>query len=179
MIQGLLLHYRTYPADFSFEARYEIEDLLEELTKEFDCSGGERIQMNPDGMEGLIFIDLQETPIPTQEEERYKRTFTKRLEEGRRKGYWNNLSNPHFFNIVVPSDVENIATAVEKLKKRIQDKWRIKIRTRHRISRRETINEAAKSIDLPVDLEDPVYIIQIKCFGERTGIGVKTMEEGE
>lgn len=172
MIQGILLHYPTYPADFGFEAYYEVEDLLAVLSNKFNVWNG-RISIAPDGMKGLLLIDLRNTPISHQNEGKFQRFCKQTLQKGKNEEYWERITKPLFFNALVKSRVDEIANTTKQLKDRIKGKWRIKLRTRHRIPRRETIEKAAKPIQHPVDLENPEYIVRIECMGELSGIGVE------
>lgn len=171
IISGILLHYSTYPQDFSFEAWHETEDLLEELSGEFTSLKEGEIIVAPEGMKGLIFIDLRGNPLSN--EKKFREMFTKRLQKGKDENFWTYITKPFCFNFVVKSTVKKIALSVEKLKDRVNGKWRIKLNTRKRLPRRETIEKAAEPIKYPVDLEAPEYIVRIESLGKITGIGIE------
>lgn len=173
MMEGILIHYSTYPADFGFEAYYEVNDLLEEIFNQDDSVENVDIKIAPDGMDGLILIDLRANPIATEIEEKKIAALKKAMKKGKKEGYWEYLSKPIFFNRIVNSNPSKIAKAVRKLKDQVKGKWRIKIKSRHRIPRRKTIEAAAKHISFPVDLENPEYMVKIECLGKLTGIRVK------
>lgn len=175
MIRGILIHYSTYPQDFSFEAWHETEDLLEELSQEFSSLKEKETIVAPDGMKGLIIIDLRENPLSN--EEKFRKLCTKTLQRGKNEKFWTYITKPYFFNFLVETNVSKIATAVEKLRKRINGKWRIKLNTRKRLPRQEIIEKAAEPIKSPVDLEDPEYIVRIECIGKITGIGMEVQSQ--
>lgn len=173
MLEGLLLHYPTYSSDFSYEAYFETEDLLEELSMKIPALVKADLVIAPEGMNGLIVIDLRDNPLSNVREKEFKRNFNKKLEEGKAQGYWKYIAKPVFFNRIINSKINEIAASVKTLKEKIKGKWRIKINTRHRIPRRETIEEVAKHITYPVDLENPKYIVKIECLGKISGVAVE------
>lgn len=176
MLEGILIHYSTYPADFGYEAYYEVNDLLEEVLTHVDAVENIDVTIAPDGMDGLLLIDLRDAPIATAVEEKTIAALKSAMKKGKKEGYWEYISKPIFFNHIVDSNPAKIANAVKNLKDQVKGKWRITIKSRHRIPRRKTIDAAAKHIKFPVDLENPKYIVKIECLGKHTGVRVKKVK---
>ncbi|MHA1770837.1 MAG: THUMP domain-containing protein [Candidatus Thorarchaeota archaeon] len=80
----------------------------------------------------------------------------------------------------VPTDIEQIKGAVEKVRDKIreEDTFRVTVRHRHSdLKSMDVITEVARLIDRRVDLDNPDKTLWIEIVGEWTGVSVLVPEE--
>ena len=178
-MEGLLIAYPIVPYDASFEAKYETKILMKELVKQYPDLENFSLKVAPSGFKGLILVDLREALV---EVGKYKieamKDFIRQLYETKREnGDLRYLLKLIILDYLVETDSKKIFQKVASYRDIIQNKWRLKVKSRGILpDKKAFIEEVAEAIDAPVDLENPVFIIHIEILGELTGIYLEIRE---
>jgi len=179
-VQGILATYQIIPKDYGFEARFELLNLLHDISKNFPELERAKVVMRPGGFKGILLADLRDA-LAEVEPERLELIREEVWKEFRRRKSENAIRYIQRFIVldaIVETDIDKIAEAVRKLKDKVKGKWRITLKTRkYPIDRNLLIKKAAEPITLPVDLENPEYIVLIEILGNMTAIAILKQEE--
>lgn len=174
-MDGILVSYPLVPKDVGFFARFEVMNLIEEVAQRYPVLRKAEVIMNPEGHKGLILVDFRPIfyQLDSAEIENIRReieeTYSRWMKE-RKIRYINRFI---VIDALVKTDIEDITKAVQKLRHKVQGKWRITLKTRkYPINREELIKRAASPIDKPVDLENPEYVVQIEIIENLTAIAI-------
>ena len=141
-------------------AAIELEDLLRFL-------GDESPQVSTTSVAGLITAKTSLDPF----------TVIEKVKEIMEEEPWRigSLMRIIPIEVVVDSNIDEIAQAVEKLASKIPENqsFRITIEKRHtQLTSSEIIEAAAKNIDRKVNLKNPDWIVLIEIIGAYTGVSV-------
>ncbi len=176
-MEGIFATYLIYPRDFVFEARFELLNMLNNLSTKFpELKDAERyLIVNPEGYKGILIVDLRDVlkDVEKERKEKMAREILLEFEKNKEEGMIKYLQKLLILDAIVNTDIEEISKAVERLKDKVKGKWRITLKTRKwPIDRMQLIRKAAEPIEMPVDLENPEYEVIIQIFGKLTGIAI-------
>ena len=172
-MEGILVAYSIVPYDATFEARYELKILLNELEELFPNISSVEMHIAPSGLNGLILVDLRDymRDKDDQFKGKFREEFLRKFEEMKEGGEIRYIVKITFFDYLVETDVSKIAEKIKNYKNVIDDRWRLTIRTRKMVGdRKEFIQKLAEPIEQPVDLKNPVYVIFVEVLGDLTGV---------
>lgn len=168
-----MISYPIFPYDASFEAAYETKILMRETVEKFPALKKFGLIVAPNEFKGLILVDLRETlkEIDAAETEHIASFIKKVYSLKREEGALKYLLKLVTLDYLVETDVDKIREKVASYRNIINDKWRLKVRSRGvLVDKRDFIEKVADEIDAPVDLENPTFIIHIEILGDFTGI---------
>jgi len=179
-LEGILASYELVPRERSFEAKMEIQNIIYELAEKYPFLKNVEAHLCPGGFKGLILVDLRgiKNSVNTSVLEEVKSDFINTFYTRQRDGKIRYITRILILDALVPTDIEEIRKAMERIKEKVKGRWRITLKTRgFPVDRMELIKKAAEPISQPVDLKNPEYVVIINILGDVTGISVVKAEE--
>ncbi len=172
-MEGLLITYRIFPYDLSFEARYETKLLLRKIASHFPGLNKAKILVAPCGMKGIILVDIREAVKEFGEEDKVnmKSLIFDKFNELVNNGEINHIAKLKVLDYLIDMDLDKLVKRVEEIAPMIKGKFRITLKSRGKIKDRgEFIRKIAEPINAPVDLKNPDYIVWIEVVCDLIGI---------
>lgn len=150
--------------DIAFE---DINKLFDKIRSELDVKGDIDIMFKPEGVKGLILVDLRNVikNLPPEKAENISNTIWGKIIESFDKGELLSVSKIRRIHKIVPTDIDDIEKQAEFFAKYIDSEWKIDIHTKKIIDRTKTIRSVASHINQPVNLKNPRYILYIEVIG--------------
>jgi len=167
IIEGILFSYEIIPRDRSDMALEEVSNLFKKIERELPEAEKAEIMLKPEGVKGLILVDLRRIieAKSEAEAEEFSRKIREKIAEAFDAGELLSISKIRMIHRIVKTDVEEIGKQGIFFSNYINDKWKIDIHTRKLIDRMEAIRAVASHINMPVDLKKPKYILYIEVLG--------------
>ncbi len=167
IIEGILFSYEIIPRDRGDTALEEVSMLFEKMKRDIPELENVEIILRPEGVKGLILVDLRRVMKEKSEEnaEELSDIIRKRISEAFDAGELLSISKIRMIHRIVKTDIKDIEKQGEFFSRYINDKWKIDIHTRKLLDRMETIRKVASHIKMPVDLKNPKYILHIEVLG--------------
>jgi len=167
IIEGILFSYEIIPRDRGDIALDEVNRFVAKMKDRYPELEEADIIFKPEGLKGLILVDLRGTvqKMPKEKLEEFSKTMINALREALDRGELLSISKIRIIHKIVRTDIAAIAKEAPYFAKYINDRWKIDIHTRKIIDRMETIKAVAAHISQPVDLKNPRYVLYIEVLG--------------
>ncbi len=166
-IEGLLFSYEIMPRDRGMFAFEEVNRFIESAKGTIREVGEAEVVFNPEGVKGLILVDLRRafSKLTDEEADSRRRRIISLLREAFDRGELLSISRVRILHKITRTNVAEIAECARIFVPYIKDRWKIEIHTKKLIDRMETIRAVAAHIDQKVDLKNPRYILHIEVIG--------------
>ena len=166
-IEGILFSYEIMPRDRGDIAFEEVNKFMDMLSKKIPELKNSEIILMPEGVKGLILVDLRKVVegISPEEIDRIRKQIIEEIKGAFDRGELLSIPKVRIIHKIVKTNTETIAEESKYFAGLITDKWKIEIHTRKIIDRMQTIRKVAEHINQPVDLKNPHYILNIEVIG--------------